>query len=344
MTCRPALGATGADGEVLHDPFLDLVEPVVVRVEHFAGAGEVGDVLGRDAPGQLEHGVQPGADPGCLGALVAGPLELVDLAEQGLAHGVGDVGLLDPGPVVVGLPLRQRLALSQFFADRGELLAEQELALALLHALADVLADLVGDLLLGEVLTGPLDEAGQPLLDVGSLEKLALAVDREVRRVAGRVRDAARVAHLGHRVDDLPGLTALEDRDDESLVLLGELTGVLRHVLVDGVDLDPEGRAGARHAAADAAALLGLQHRGRGPAAEPADPLDAGDDAVRRVAVLEPRGDEQPAVAAGARGVDRGLGGLVELDRHDHPGSTTVSETKRTGSDEAGHRDPPFQT
>ena len=43
---EPALGAAAADGEVLHDPLLDLVEPVVVGVEHGAGGGHVGGVLG----------------------------------------------------------------------------------------------------------------------------------------------------------------------------------------------------------------------------------------------------------------------------------------------------------
>ena len=43
---QAALGAAGADGEVLHDPVLDLVEAVVVGVEHLAGGGDVGRVLG----------------------------------------------------------------------------------------------------------------------------------------------------------------------------------------------------------------------------------------------------------------------------------------------------------
>ena len=56
------------------------------------------------------------------------------------------------------------------------------------------------------------------------------------------------------------------------------------------------------------------------PPHEAADALDGRDHAVRRVAVLEPRGEQQLAVAAGAGRVDRGLGGLVERDRHDHAG------------------------
>ena len=55
---------------------------------------------------------------------------------------------LDAGPVVGGAV---RLVLAELLADRGELLAQQELALGLLQPLADVVVDLLGDLLLGEV-------------------------------------------------------------------------------------------------------------------------------------------------------------------------------------------------
>ena len=61
------------------------------------------------------------------------------------------------------------------------------------------------------------------------------------------------VGHLVDRVDDLPGLAALEHRDDEPPVLLRELAGPLGDVLLDRLDLDPQGRAGAGDAAADAA-------------------------------------------------------------------------------------------
>ena len=193
---QAALGAAGADGEVLDDPLLDLVEAVVVGVQHLAGAGDVVAVVGRARPRQLEHGVEPGADPGGLGVLLAGPLELVDLPEQRLAHVVGHLGGLHPAAVVVGA---LGLALAELLADRRELLAEQELALGLLHPLADVLADLVGDLGLGEVVAGPGDDRLEPLLDVRGLQQLALLLVGEVRRVAGRVRDRAGVAHLVDR-------------------------------------------------------------------------------------------------------------------------------------------------
>src|SRR6201995_1699426 len=50
---EPALRATAPAREVLDDPVLDLLEPVVVGVEHGPSSDHVGRVLGRDVPGQL---------------------------------------------------------------------------------------------------------------------------------------------------------------------------------------------------------------------------------------------------------------------------------------------------
>ena len=127
----------------------------MVGVEHLARAPATSVLSSvRVVPRQLEHGVEPGADPAGLRALVAGALQLADLAQRGLADLVGQVGRLDAGAVVVGAV---RLVLAELLADGGELLAQQELALALLHALAHVVADLLGDLELGQVLAGPVD-------------------------------------------------------------------------------------------------------------------------------------------------------------------------------------------
>ena len=160
---------------MLDDPVLDVVETVVVGVEDGARRGDVGAVRRPRRPRQLEHGVEPGADPAGLRALVAASLELADLAQRRLAHLVGQVGLLDPGAVVVGAV---RLVLAELLADRGELLAQQELPLALLHALADVVADLLGHLELGQVAAAPLDQLLQPLVDVGVAEQPELLLQR----------------------------------------------------------------------------------------------------------------------------------------------------------------------
>ena len=98
----------------------------------------------------------------------------------------GSVGRLDPGPVVVRAV---GLALAELLADRVRAAGAAGTRAALLHRLADVLADLVADLDLGQVVAGPLDEQLEPPLDVGRLEQLALALVGEVRRPAGRVGD-----------------------------------------------------------------------------------------------------------------------------------------------------------
>ena len=139
-----------------------------------------------------------------------------------LAHLLGQVGGLDPGPVV-GRAVR--LVLAELLADRGELLAQQELALGLLQPLADVGVDLLGDLLLGEVVAHPADQQLQPGGDVRRGEQFDLLVQGQPGRVAGRVGQLGQVGHPLDRVDDLPGAALLEHRGHQGLVLAGELPG-----------------------------------------------------------------------------------------------------------------------
>ena len=75
-----ALGAQLAHREVLDDAVLHVVEPGVVGVEDRAAPPTSSVVVGTRAPRQLEHGVEPRADPAVLGALLARALEPVDLA------------------------------------------------------------------------------------------------------------------------------------------------------------------------------------------------------------------------------------------------------------------------
>ena len=165
------------------------------------------------------------------------------------------------------------------------------------------------------------DQQLEPLLDVRGLEQLALLLVGEVRRVAGRVGDRARVGHPLDGVDDLPGLAALQHGDDQPLVLLGELAGVVGRRSPRPARPRPTARRRGRCTPLPMRARRPARSTAAGAAAaQPADLLDGRHHAVRRVAVLEPGREQQLAVAAGAGGVDRGLGGLVERDRHDHAG------------------------
>ena len=154
---QAALGAAGAHGEVLDDAVLHVVQAVVVGVEHLARGGDVGVVLGasRSTAARARCRARCGSSrprgSGRSRARACRPR-----AARPRAPSSGRSAALDAGAVVVGAV---GLVLAELLADRGELLAQQELALALVHALADVVADLLGDLELGEVLARPLEHA-----------------------------------------------------------------------------------------------------------------------------------------------------------------------------------------
>ena len=69
------------------------------------------------------------------------------------------------------------VALAELLADRGHLLAQQELALGLVHALGDVVADALGHHQLGERLARPRQHQLQPLVDVDGLEHRELGLE-----------------------------------------------------------------------------------------------------------------------------------------------------------------------
>ena len=294
----------------------------MVGVQDGPGGDQVGVVVGAGVPRDVQHRVQPGPDPAGLRALVGGPLQLADLGQRGLAHVLGQVGGLHPGPVVVGAV---GLVLAQLLADRGQLLAQQELALGLLHALADVLGDLLRDLLLGHVLAGPADQQLQPLDHVGLGQQLRLLLQVEVGGPAGGVGQLAGVGDLLDGVDDLPGAALLQDADDQGLVLLGQLGRPAGdRAVLDRGDLHPQRRTRSGHAGPDLRAALAAHHGGLLPVGEPADLLEDGDRAHGGVPAVEAGNDDDLAIDAATttlRRVDRCLDlRLVEPDGNHHAG------------------------
>ena len=127
-SAMPRSCAELADGQVLDDPVLDVLEAGVVGVEHLARVDGVEPLLGALAPRHGEQPVEVGADHRRLAALVAHPLEPRELALGLLAHGVGHAGLGDLRAVVVG---DGRVVLAELLADRLHLLAQEVLALLL---------------------------------------------------------------------------------------------------------------------------------------------------------------------------------------------------------------------
>ncbi|BFO15237.1 hypothetical protein SHKM778_16250 [Streptomyces sp. KM77-8] len=304
----------------------------MLGVEYGLGAPDVVGVLGALVPRDLQDRVEPGADPGALGRLVGGALQLVDLLERGLADLLRQAGGLDAGPVVVGLlalPLAAQLA--QLLAHGFELAAQQELALLLVDALLDVLGDGLGDVLLGEVvaqLLGGEPEAGHR---VGGLQQGGLLLGGQERRVAGVVGERGDVLDGLDPVDDLPGTALAQPRGGERLVLLdqfGHVSGQrLGHGLVDPGALHPQRGARPGGPGADPDAAPAADQGARVSVGQPADLLDRAQDAGGGVGPVDAWHQQHPRFP-GRRGAGGGLGGLhrgahlgiAQVQRNHHPG------------------------
>ena len=246
----------------------------------------------RDAPRQLEDAVEPGADPALLGRLRARALQPVDLLGDEVARRVGCFERLQLGAVLADDVV---VALAELLADRGELLAQQELALLLVDALGDVVADRLGDLQLGEVVAGPGQHELDALGDVDGGEHLAPALLVEVgprhdavgeraglEPGAQQLGQAARPAQLGDLLEHDAQLAG-ERLDAGRRAGVAQDLGVgVRGAALGGVD---GGDAGAGLDAHDGDGLAGRQR---------ADVGHLGDDGELIVAGAE----QHPAVGA----------------------------------------------
>ena len=119
--------------------------------------------------------------------------------------------------------------LAQLALDRLHLLAQDVLALLLVRAGLDVLADLLAQLQLGQALALEVDDDLQAVGDVERLERADLVLEGHVGRVADRVGQRAGIADRAQeRADAVVGAAQLEDLLDDRAVLALEVAGAAR--------------------------------------------------------------------------------------------------------------------
>ena len=230
-----ALDAQLLDGQVLDDAVLDVLEAGVVGVEHLAGVDRVEHLVGAVLPRHGDQPVQVGADHRRLAGLLAHALEPAELLGGLLLDRLRHAGLGDLGAVLLD---DRAGVLAQLALDRLHLLAQEVLALLLVGALADVLADLAAELELGQPLALEADGELEPLGHVERLEDLDLLLERDVGRVADRVGQRAGLADGAQPgADAVVDAAQLEDLLDHGAVLALELA----RAAVDG---DVVGRLG----------------------------------------------------------------------------------------------------
>ena len=211
---------------------------------------------------------------------------------------LGHAGVGDLLAVVLG---DRGLVLAELLADGVHLLAQEVVALLLLGAVLDVLADALAHLQLGQPLALELQRQRQALHDVERLEQLELLRAVQVGRVAGRVGQRAR---LGDRADegaDAAVVAAqLEDLLDHGAVLALEVGGQLLRRRDVGVlvHLDAQHAVLVAVGAAGDAAVQRVERHHVG-AADGVALGHLGDDADPGVADPAARDQQHPAVVAG---------------------------------------------
>src|SRR5207247_537870 len=140
-----------------------------------------------------------------------------------LLDGLRHAGLGDLLPVLVG---DGPLVLAQLLADRVQLAAEEVVALLLLRAGLDVLADALAHLELGQSLALEAEREREPLDDVDRLQELDLLRESQVRGVAGRVGEGAGLRDGPDELrDTLVRPAQLENLVDDGAILALQLPG-----------------------------------------------------------------------------------------------------------------------
>ncbi len=301
----------------------------MIGIEDGPGGHQVEMVVTAHTPGQVEDGVEPGANPPVLRGLGARAFQPVDLAlDRGQRFG-GEGAAVQAVPVVLGQVVLAGLV-AELLADGGQLLAQEELALVALHALAHVGPDLLAHLGFGEGVLHPGHHLGQPGVDIDGLQQLDAAFQGQVGPPAGAVRQRAGGFHVAEHGGHARAAQLLQQQPGRGPVLAGQLLGPgARRRVVDRLDLDPQGIAGADHARSHQGASFGPHHQGRGAVGEGSPILDPGDGPHPGELPVD-AGQEQHAVIV-ADGIDGGAGlrGL-EGDGDHHLGE---HDTRAQGQD-----------
>ena len=277
----------------------------------------------RSVHGKTEDRVEPTLDPPALHVLLGHALEAAELLPQCPHHLVGDTrGLEGVDAVAVVVHRLAVVLVAELLADGLHLPAQDVLALLLVEPVADLMADLVGQLTLRQRVLGPAEHEPDPLGDVDRLEQLDLLLGRQLGPPPDQVGEAAGVVGVDAPEDaaDLAVAEVLEERDQGGAQLGAQRLGLVGGGLLDhGLGRHPQAGPGADHAGTQPGSAGGAHDEGGGATRQHAGRLDRGDGADLGEPVTDAGDEQQLAALAGSGGRGLGLVGLG-ADRHDHAG------------------------
>ena len=207
VRCRRSFGgllAQLAHGQELQDAVLHVLQAVVVLVEDLLRAQEVQLLLAALAPGQLADGLQVGADHLRLHGLAAQPGQALVLPLRFLAGVRGQLEVIE-----LLAQLVQALAVilvAQLFLDGAQLLAQDDLALAVAELLLDLVLDLGLGVEDGDLALHMNQRPAQALLHGEGLQQLLGLRGGDVQVAGDQVGQLAGVLHSGKDLlHSLPG-------------------------------------------------------------------------------------------------------------------------------------------
>ncbi len=129
-----------AHGQQLQNTLLDLLQTVVLLVEHLAGVRLIQIILGGGVPRQRQAGIQIAANHAGLGRAALHPGQTVALLQQ-LLGGFLELQRLDFFAVCIGLGAGV-LGIAQLLADNVHLLTQIVFPLALVHLGVDLIVQI----------------------------------------------------------------------------------------------------------------------------------------------------------------------------------------------------------
>ena len=198
-----ALRVELVDRQVFEDAPLDLGEPEMVGVEDAAGLGDVDRLAGLDRPRQLDQPFEIGARHRIFAGRLGHPLEPGELAlgvllDLGRHLRLGDLFRELGDLLALGV-----VALAQFLLDRLHLLAQQELALAVVDLFLGLLADLARQPQHLDAVDQHRRHPFEPALDIDGFEDLLLFGRGDVHKAGDQIGERRGGGGRLHGVDQL---------------------------------------------------------------------------------------------------------------------------------------------
>ncbi len=190
--------------EVFEDAALDLLQSVVILVEHLPGLRDVDGFGVADFPGKLAQPLEVSAQHRTLGAAFAHALQALQFLPGVLERFLGHARFVDRLLEVLDLS-RAVLAFAEFLLDLAHLLAQHMLALALVELLAGLVADLPGKLQYFDALAQQPQHLVQAALQVEPFQHGLLFLVLRVQQVGHHVGQQRGRSHRLHHADEFVG-------------------------------------------------------------------------------------------------------------------------------------------